>query len=117
MPRERGKFDRLRRMDKFARGVSFTFNEQKKFPTPFGGLITVIILVAVVAWFSSQILVALGDNYVVSSTMGTVELNSDGVYPTYEVTPDQMIIATKIQFVEGYHGDESIYEYFTPVFL
>ena len=97
MPRERGNYDALRRLDRFAREVTFTFNEKKNFPTPCGGLITCIIYLAVLTWLCSRILEAVGDSYVSQSTITDVTIDSDGFYPLYELTPQKMIIASKLE--------------------
>ena len=68
MPRRKGDFNCLRRMDRYADPINLTFNQNKKFQTPSGGCLTIISGIVILSWFLIQVKNTLLATYTSSSS-------------------------------------------------
>jgi hypothetical protein len=68
MPRRKGGFDCLRKIDRYADPINLTFNTEKKFRTPCGGILTLIAACGLMTWFGIQILHTVVASYSTSTT-------------------------------------------------
>ena len=72
MSQKKGKFNCLRKMDRYADPINITFNQDKKFQTPSGGCLTIISILVVFTWFLVQVSNTVLASY--SSSISTHQL-------------------------------------------
>lgn len=69
MVKTHGKFyNCLRKADRYANPISLTFNQEKKFRTPTGGLLTIASAIVILSWVAVQCFIVSQADYTRTSS-------------------------------------------------
>ena len=64
MPKKNdGAFDLLRKADMFQTSIPLTFNGKKKFPTPYGGIVSILVYLILSSYFFYQVYLTIFPQY------------------------------------------------------
>ena len=125
MPRKKGGWNILRRVDRYADPINLTFNQKKVFQTPSGGCLTIISAIVLLTWFSMQVINTLQVQYDLSTKTNQLEIDpTTGQFPVFEIDPQSFVFAVKgivlnpesVASDDSYLTQDEVAQYFSVVF-
>ena len=112
--KEKGKFSVfLKKTDIYSVTIGPTFNGLKKYPTKFGGGLSIMSLIIILGWLAIQFkYIVLFEKPVISSNRQNIDPDNSGTSPLWNINSTQMIAANNI-----FSLDDSVFPNDTASYL